>query len=250
MSKKMLKIINHINIIDIYFVFMQQWSGPVRHPEVAVRSLLVDVLQAIQEQSGNFTGKNKNILNQQHICALAENPVVRTILADTCEISVTDLDLLVSGDETLVFYTNLANLMWIHSLLILEASPHQSMDLSVLFERTNDCSIVSVSGSDQCCTANFGLFSSYALERQVAQMSVGYNVGKLGFISLQEVHKQLLGELTFPSASPLKNCAAVGKVPRDNTFLLDSTSVDPRVLFVLLNGQKQSPKIQVCVYYM
>jgi hypothetical protein len=193
---------------------------------------------------------NKNILNQQHICALAENPVVKTILADTCELSVIDLDLLVPGDETLVFYTNLANLMWIHSLLFLEASSPQPMDMSVLFERTKDYSVVSASGSDQCWTTNFGLFSSHSLERQVARMSIGYNVGKLGFISLKDVHKQLLGELTFPYASSLKNCAVLGKVPRDNTFLLDSTSVDPRVLFVLLNGQKQSPKIQVCVYFM
>lgn len=184
------------------------------------------------------------------MCALAENPVVKTILADTCELSVIDLDLLVPGDETLVFYTNLANLMWIHSLLFLEASTPQSVDLSVLLERMTDYSVATASVSDPCWTTNFGLFSSHSLEREVAQMSVGYNVGRLGFISLQEVHKQLLGELSFPSASSLKNCAVLGKVPRDSTFLLDSTSVDPRVLFVLLNGQKQSPKIQVCVYFM
>ncbi|XP_021918501.1 uncharacterized protein LOC110829239 isoform X4 [Zootermopsis nevadensis] len=222
-----------------------QWSGPIRHPEVAVRSLLVDVLRTVQEQSESFMDKDKNILNQLHLCALAENLTVKTILADTCELGVIDLDLLVPGDETLAFYTNLANLMWIHSLLFLEASPPQSTDLSVLLERMKDRSVVSASVSDQCWTTNFGLVSSHSLERQVARMSIGYNVGKLGFISLQELYKQLQGELTFPSASSLKNCSFLGKVLRGNTFLLDSSSVDPRVLFVLLNGQKQSPKIQV-----
>jgi hypothetical protein len=232
----------------ISFVSIQQWNGPVRHPEVAVRSLLTDVLHIIQEESENFTGTKKTILNQEHVHALAENPIVKSILADTCELSVIDLDLLVPGDETLVFYTNLANLMWIHSLLMLETSSPPSMDVAILVERMKDYSVVSASGFDRCLTTKFGLFSSYSLERQIVQMSVGYNVGKLGFISLQEVHKQLLGELTFPSASSLKNCEVLGKVQRGNTFLSESTSVDPRVLFVLLNGEKQSPKVQVCIY--
>lgn len=234
-----------INIVAP-FVFVQQWSGPIRHPEITVRTLLADVLHIIQEESGKFTNKNNHFLNRQHIRVLAKNSSVKTVLADTCELSVIDLDLLVPGDETLVFYTNLANLMWIHSLLILETSP-QSMDLSDPFERMKDGSTVSASDSEQCWNTKFGLSSSYLLERQVVQMSVGYNVGKLGFISLQEVYRQLLGELTYLSATSLRTCAVIGNFPRDTTTLLTSTSVDPRVLFVLLNGQKQSPKTQVCV---
>lgn len=233
-------------LINNIFVSVQQWSGPIRHPEVTVRTLLADVLHIIQEQSGNFTNKNNNFLNRQHIIALAKNAFVKAVLADTCELSVIDLDLLVPGDETLVFYTNLANLMWIHSLLILETGP-QSMDLSVPFERMKDYSTLSASDSDQWWNTKFGLFSSCLLERQVVQMSVGYNVGKLGFISLQEVYEQLLGGLTFLSAISLRTCAVIGKFSRDSTSLLTSTSVDPRVLFVLLNGQKQSPKTQVCI---
>jgi hypothetical protein len=209
--------------------------------------LLTDVLHIIQEQSGKFTNKNNNFLNRQHVFALAKNAFVKTVLAETCELSVIDLDLLVPGDETLVFYTNLANLMWIHSLLILETSP-ESMDLSVPFERMIDYSNVSASDSGQCWNTKFGLFSSCLLERQVVQMSVGYNVGKLGFVSLQEVYRQLLGELTYLSTTSLRTCAVIGKLARDSTSLLTSTSIDPRVLFVLLNGQKQSPKTQVCMY--
>jgi hypothetical protein len=208
--------------------------------------LLADVLHVIQEQSGNCRNKNKSFLNRQHICALAENAIVKTVLADTCELSAIDLDLLVPGDETLVFYTNLANLMWIHSLLILETNS-QSMDLSLLFERMKDYCIFSASDSDQCYNMKCGLYSICLLERQVVHMSVGYNVGKLGFISLQEVYRQLLGELTFPSATSLSTCAVLGQFPRNYTSLLTPASVNPRVLFVLLNGQKQSPKAQVCV---
>jgi hypothetical protein len=204
--------------------------------------LLADVLRVIQEQSGNFTNKNEYFLNKHHVCALAENAVVKTVLRDTCELSVIDLDLLVPGDETLVFYTNLANLMWIHSLLLLESSP-QSVDVSVLVERMKHYSIE----SDQCQNTKFGLCSICLLERQVVQMSVGYNVGKLGFISFQEVYRQLLGEVTFPSATPFSTCAALGQFPR-NTSLRASTSVDPRVLFVLLNGQRESPRTQVCMH--
>lgn len=216
----------------------------MRHPEVAVRSLLADVLHVIQEQIGNFTHMNINVLNQQHICALAENPVLKTVLADTCELNVIDVDLLVSGDETLVFYTNLANLMWLHSLFMLETSPPQSDP----FRRLKDYTTVRTSCCGQHWTTKFGLLSSCALERQVVHMSVGYNIGKLGFLSLQGVYRQLLGDLALPSASSLQTCAVLRGVPRDDTFLLDSTSVDPRVLFALLNGQKQSPKLQVCMY--
>jgi hypothetical protein len=175
---------------------------------------------------------------------LAENPVLKTVLADTCELNVIDVDLLVPGDETLVFYVNLANLMWLHSLFMLEASPPPSDP----FRRLKDYHTVGTSCCGQHWTTKFGLLSSCALERQVVHMSVGYNIGKLGFLSLQDVYKQLLGDLALPSATSLQTCAVLRGVPRDDTFLLDSTSIDPRVLFVLLNGQKQSPKIQVCIY--
>ncbi|PNF30079.1 hypothetical protein B7P43_G04236 [Cryptotermes secundus] len=119
------------------------------------------------------------------------------------------------------------------------------MDLSVPFERMKDYSTLSAANSEKWWNTKLGLFSSNSLERQVVQLSVGYNVGKLGFISLQDVYGLLLGELTFLSAISLRTCAVTGKFQRDTTSLLTSTSVDPRVLFVLLNGQKQSPKTQV-----
>jgi hypothetical protein len=230
--------------IDASFVHVQRWNGRIRHPEVAVKTLLADVLRVIQEQSENFKNKNEYFLNKHHICALAENAVVKAVLGDTCELSVIDLDLLVPGDETLVFYTNLANLMWIHSLLILETSS-QSMDSSVIFERMKDYSIISASNCDQCWNTEFGFCSLCLLEREVAQMIVGYNVGKLGFISLQEVYRQLLGELTFRSTTPFSTSAVLAKLPRNRSSSLPSTSIDPRVLFVLLNGRRQSPKTQV-----
>jgi hypothetical protein len=238
-----------VNLINCFsFLSIQQWYGPVRHPEVAVRSLLADVLHVIQEQIGNFAPTNINVLNQQHVCALAENPVLKTVLADTCELTVIDVDMLVPGDETLTFYTNLANLMWLHSLFVLETSPPPSRALSDPFRSLKDHSAIRTSCYDQHWTTKFGLLSSNALERQVVHMSVGYNIGKLGFLSLQDVYKQLLGDLALPSASSLQTCAVLRGMPRDNAFLLESTSIDPRVLFVLLNGWKQSPKIQVCMF--
>jgi len=202
----------------------------------------------IQEQTGNFTPTNINILNLQHVCALVENPVLKTVLADTCELTIIDVDMLVPGDETLTFYTNLANLMWLHSLFVLETSPPLSSALSDPFRRLKDCSAIRTNCCDQQWTTKLGLLSSNALERQVVHMSVGYNIGKLGFLSLQDVYKQLLGDLALPSASSLQTCAVLRGMPRDDTFLLESASIDPRVLFVLLNGRKQSPKLQVCMF--
>jgi hypothetical protein len=210
--------------------------------------MLADVLHVIQEQIGNFTPTNINVLNEHHICALAENPVLKTVLADTCELTVIDVDMLVPGDETLTFYTNLANLMWLHSLFVLETGLPLSGALSDPFGRLKDCSAIRTSCCDQQWTTKFGLLSSNALQRQVVHMSVGYNIGKLGFLSLQDVYKQLLGDLALPSVSSLQTCAALRGMARDDTFLLESTSIDPRVLFVLLNGRKQSPKIQVCMF--
>lgn len=220
----------------------------MRHPEVAVRSLLADVLHIIQKQIRSSPCTNLNILNQQHIYTLAKDPVLKTVLADTCELNVIDVELLLPGDETLVFYINLANLMWLHSLFILEMSPPQSTNFSDPFRRLKCYSTVRNSCCDQHSATKFGLLSSCALEREVVQMSVGYNIGKLGFLSLQDIYEQLLGDLTSPSVSSLQMCSVPKGVPRDDIFLLDSTSVDPRVLFVLLNGQKQSPKVQVCMY--
>ncbi|XP_069671907.1 uncharacterized protein Sptz isoform X2 [Periplaneta americana] len=220
-----------------------KWHGPVRHPEVAVRSLLGDVLHIIQEQSEHFMDRN-NVLNRQQISALAENSVMKSVLIETCELSEINLELLVAGDETLVFYTNLANLMWIHSVLILETS-YEAMGWSVLLERVKDSSFVDVTDSEMCWDKAFGIFSSSPLERQIARMSFGYNVGKLGFISLQEVHQKLLGEMTFPFEISLRSYSVMRTMPQENTSLSSTSIIDPRVLFVLQNGQKQSPRPQV-----
>ncbi|KAJ9585737.1 hypothetical protein L9F63_002527, partial [Diploptera punctata] len=206
----------------------QNWNGPVRHPEVAVRSLLSDILEIMRKESKNLCDMKGSVLNYQHICQLAENTDIKSIFAETCELAAIDVDLLTPGDETLVFYTNLANLMWIHSLLKLEVMQDHSTSMST-----------------ELRNSKFGLFSLHSLERQISHKCIGYNVGKLGFLSLNEVYYQLLGGLNFPLTSVLKNYAVIGSIPSQKAILLDSTSADPRVLFSLMNDHKQSPKVQV-----
>ncbi|PSN43874.1 hypothetical protein C0J52_07758 [Blattella germanica] len=214
------------------------WDGTVRHPEVAVRSLLADVLQVIQEQSDNFVGFNKSTLHYHHLCAIAKNTNVKLILMETQELSVVDVNLLSPGDETFVFYVNLANLMWIHGVIALEVM--SSMEKTSPYVNSDE----PINCEFSLCQ-NFGLYSSYSLERQISRKCIGYNVGQLGFISLHDVHQLLLGELSFRPASGLKSCTALGITISQKTQLMNSVSTDPRVLFALINEHKQSPKLQL-----
>ena len=217
-------------------MYLQRWNGPARHPEVAVRSLLTEVLNTIEKETEDLTDFKGTILDYSRISALAENSTLRSILAETCELAAVDIKLLAPGVETHVFYTNLANLMWIHSLLTLE-----------LVLPVEDNPVIPKQTGDPEVKRNFrcGLLSSYSLERQIFRKSIGYNVGNLGFISLSEVYQQLLQGLYFPSASVLKNYTILGSLSCLKASVIDSTSADPRVLFSLMNDQRESPKCQV-----
>lgn len=148
-----------------------------------------------------------------------KSPEVQSILSQTWKLSAVDITLLAPGNESLVFYLNLTNLLWIHSLLALE-----------IFD-----------GNDE--HESFGLTSDNPLERLMALNSVGYNVGQLGYLSIHTLQNILLGEeISIACYQRLKIFC--------NVFIAEQTDIcsshsDPRILFSLLSSCDQTPKVQV-----
>lgn len=198
-----------------------------RNPELLVRSLLTEMLQLLQ---GNSNINLKSGVLTRHLASeILTDQRVRNILSRTSELVCVDLNLLSTEDESMAFFLNVANLLWIHALLALETECEQPSD--VLTDNvTKYCGM-------------FGLLSNNPLERTIAMKSVGYKIGQMGFISLFTLQKLLLGEIAcYPHMRSLKNFLC-----QDDTETVETLKVpcDQRMLFSLANGQNITPKVQV-----
>ncbi|CAG2055923.1 unnamed protein product [Timema podura] len=192
-------------------------NGEARHPELCIRTLLSDLLTLIKDDLESSSG----VLTVERATRLANDSKVQALLASTNEIVSVDLTLLSPGVESLAFLANLTNLMWIHALLTLKISPRE------------------VEGGST--DTYFGLLSKSAMCRLMSMQCVGYTVGALGFVSLFELLNTLLGpDLALSLPLLLRRPTHHGAL-RDRF----TVSSDPRFLFVLTNGQKYSPKVQV-----
>ncbi|XP_063589556.1 uncharacterized protein LOC134766562 [Penaeus indicus] len=137
--------------------------------EVVVRDILTSLLsglkEAIQPQALTFTHCHKAVILND---ATAPNALLLTdiqeALNDTSELAAMDFTKIPPNEEAVVFFINLANLMYIHAGLL----NHILYPKSKLGESR-------------------GIFSSYLIERLMAMKHLGYNLGQLGFLSLYDV---------------------------------------------------------------
>ncbi|XP_066995944.2 uncharacterized protein Sptz [Anabrus simplex] len=210
----------------------EPYDGTSLHPVGVVQKLLSELLEELANHGSG------DVLNQEAATEMASHHKVQEVLFATRALSAVDLSLLVSGDEMLAFFINITNLLWIHSLLVLECDGIKSQDNEEEEEKDKK----------EKERALFGLLSKCPVKRFVSLKCVGYKVGQLGFLSLFTLQQLLYGkESAFPFDSSLKSFirSEEDKECGKGVFGDFNFSSDPRSLFVLMNGQQHSPKVQV-----
>lgn len=131
---------------------------------------------------------------------------MRTVLNKTSSFVTLDLSELSVGDETLTFFLNLWNIMFLHA----------SLDVW-----SNDPPVDS-------------------LRRAVTLMSIGYMVGDLGLVTLAALRSKLLGGL----ASDFEFFTRLEELNELAWQDLDLVQ-NPRVIFAMANELYSTPEIRV-----
>ncbi|KAK7081657.1 hypothetical protein SK128_006531, partial [Halocaridina rubra] len=211
--------------------------------EVVVREILTSLLSGLRESiqpvpiSPSISHKVVLLNDVTAPSALMSQDVLMA-LRDTTDLASVDFNKITPGDEALVFFVNLANLMYIHAGLlnhILYTSNKKSPGLR-------------------------GLFSNYQLERLMTMKQFGYILGSMGFVSLYDILYIIL-KLQNPISSILVQndpkrrftlcesnlieCQVDQKASEFAHILSLLKFVPPKVSFCVTQGSPVSPCIQV-----
>ncbi|XP_027211290.2 uncharacterized protein Sptz [Penaeus vannamei] len=211
--------------------------------EVIVRDILTSLLsglkEAIQAQALTFTHCHKAVILND---ATAPNALLSTdvqeALKDTAELAAIDFTKISPNEEAVVFFVNLANLMYIHAGLLNH----------ILYPKSK-------SGESR------GIFSCYLIERLMAMKHLGYNLGQLGFLSLYDVLFGVL-QLQNPLSSLLIQNEVNVRVSLFESNLIKSslqhenaeklkhisgliTAIPSKLSFCITQGNPVSPLVQV-----
>ncbi|KAG0719140.1 hypothetical protein GWK47_051094 [Chionoecetes opilio] len=211
--------------------------------ELVVQGLLTSLLSSLHEASQpstviSHTGLRASVLNDDAAPRFLTLPDITVALRDTADLAAVDFNKMPPGRETVVFFINLANLMFIHAGLL------------------NHVLYPSSRPSPEAC----GLFSNHQLERICAMKRLGYRVGHLGFVSLYDVLYTIL-QLQNPLSSILVQNDPINRVSICESNLICtkllhkreevtaiSELLEPlssRVSFCVTQGTPVSPRVQV-----
>ncbi|KAJ1528811.1 hypothetical protein ONE63_007188 [Megalurothrips usitatus] len=185
--------------------------GPVRHPVKVVEVLLLSLLSELSCEVDMKRKLYQCSQNGHLIPSEVNRKRVNPIFASTWELRDLDLKLLQPGAETLVFYCNLANLMWIHAMVYFSGVTN--------FDDTFLKSMVAGNSTQQLAAMN----------------SLAYQVGTAGILTLWEVRRLALGVHLM---KPLGTKAL-------QKYAMTTDSFDPLALFVIPTGTTYSPKLRV-----
>ena len=157
------------------------------------------------------------------------SPKVQTILQETAKFASVDLSLLDSPIKKMVFFANVANLLYAHALMVYfvnlsndrgsERGPHGIAKSDILM-------VPSIQSSS---ILQFTYFTK-----------VGYRIGQLGLVSCFDLHHTILRRgLSRERATEVKT--RLEPVPPDPWFVYAPPTADPRLLYVIHDGRLTSP---------
>nr|XP_045583880.1 uncharacterized protein LOC123746406 [Procambarus clarkii] len=212
--------------------------------EVVVRDILTAILVGLHEtiQAVALTSKANHkavILNDDTAPNALSSVDVQMALKDASNLAAVAFDKMVPGNEAIVFFINLANLMYIHA--------------GILNHILYPC--------DKVTSKSRGLFSKHQLERIMAMKRLGYVVGQLGFLSLYDVLYNIL-PLQNPLSSILIQNDAEFKISMCESDLIYSReqtckravllqnselliNLPSKVSYCITQGTPVSPRVQV-----
>lgn len=211
--------------------------------EVVVRDILMTLLSGLNEAIQPVAMSSKTnlkavVLNDTTAPNTLSSVDVLMALKDTADLAAVDFKKMVPGSEAVVFFINLANLMYIHAGILNH----------ILYPGT------------KLASKSRGIFSEYQLERIIAMKRLGYVIGQLGFLSLYDVMYSILS-LHNPLSSILVQNDGEHKISmcdsslignrihpskRDELLQISELLVWPsKVSFCITQGTPVSPRVQV-----
>ncbi|XP_035723790.1 protein DDB_G0276689-like [Vespa mandarinia] len=170
-------------------------------PNQCISEILMELLQALYTLNSMKSNLSYTCLND-----LSKHVNIQTILKKTSHLAMLDLSELSVGDETLTFFLNTWNVMFIHAMLVI--------------------------------WANNSPFNT--LKHTVSLMSIGYVIGDLGFVTLYTLRSKLLSGLSLNEIT-LSPIIELNEPAWQDLDLVH----DPRVIFAMANEYNETPQIRV-----
>ncbi|XP_014614411.1 PREDICTED: uncharacterized protein LOC106792487 [Polistes canadensis] len=170
-------------------------------PNQCISEILMELLQVLHTLSSVESNLSYSCLND-----LSKHGNIQTILKKTSRLAMLDLSELSVGDETLTFFLNTWNVMFIHTMLLIWAN-----------------------------NSSFNI-----LKHTVSLMSIGYIIGDLGFVTLYTLRSKLLSSFSLNEIllSPITELNEPAWQDLDLVH-------DPRVIFAMANEYNETPRIRV-----
>lgn len=173
----------------------------IKGPNQCVSEILTELLQVLHSVS---SGQSR--LDNSCLRIISKHTDVQTVLSKTLNLATLDLSELSVGDETLTFFLNVWNVMFLHAYLTV-----------------------------WCDDPPFD-----NLKHMVSLVSVGYIIGDLGLVTLASLRSRLLGS----HANDLKFFTRVEELNELAWQDLDLVQ-NPKVVFAMANEYYGTPEIRV-----
>ncbi|KAG8181285.1 hypothetical protein JTE90_022223 [Oedothorax gibbosus] len=214
----------------------KEWIDP-RHPDLTARELLKDLIGMIQDTV--IVSNSSGIFTVEELISVSQSSHFNSWMEDCSELEFVDLELLETKNEKLEFFINVTNLAWLHAILF-----------EALYSKSQDKESEALDFSEAISSAKarqipLQMLSSNLLERLTTQKVLGYCIGQLGGISLFDLRYQLL-HAQLPVPKHLKDPPFYQLIGDPKPIWEKYTPpVEPKSLFVLVEGLQFSPKLQV-----
>ena len=157
------------------------------------------------------------------------SPEVQKILRKTAWFASVDLSLLDTPTKRMVFFANVANLLYAHALMVYFVSLSYDRGSGRSPHGIAESDILMVPSIQSSRTLQFTYFTK-----------VGYRVGQLGLVSCFDLHHTILRRgLSLERGSEVKT--RLEPVSPDPWFTYAPPTPDPRLLYVIHDGRLTSP---------
>ena len=162
------------------------------------------------------------------------SPEVQKILRKTAQFASVDLSLLDSPVKKMVFFANVANLLYAHALMVYFVSLSSDRGSGRGPHGIADSDILMVPSIQSSRILQFTYFTK-----------VGYHVGQLGLVSCFDLHHTILRRgLSLERGSEIIKSEVKTRlepVSPDPWFVYAPPTSDPRLLYVIHDGRLTSP---------
>lgn len=157
------------------------------------------------------------------------SPEVQKILRKTAQFASVDLSLLDTPIKKMVFYANVANLLYAHALMV--------YFVSLSYDRGSRRSPHGIAESDILMVPSI---QTSRILQFTYFTKVGYQIGQLGLVSCFDLHHTILRR-GLPLERGMEIKTRLKPVNPDPWFFYAPPTTDPRLLYVVHDGRLMSP---------